>query len=127
MQLEKVAAQRPDLILGVYSGLKKRDYEKLSKLAPVVAQPQGPARLGQLVAGGDADDRARRSASPARGASSSPGTQRLLADTAAEHPGSRARRRRSSPDYQGVFVYGKHDVRTRLLEELGFEFPRELA
>ena len=29
-------------------------------------------------------------------------------------------------DYQGVFVYGPQDVRTRLLEELGIEYPQPL-
>lgn len=37
--LEKIAALKPDLILAEYSGLPKEQYEKLSKLAPVVAQP----------------------------------------------------------------------------------------
>ena len=30
-------------------------------------------------------------------------------------------------DYQGVFVYGPKDVRTRFLEELGFQYPPELG
>ena len=30
-------------------------------------------------------------------------------------------------DYQGVFVYGPKDVRSRLLEELGFTFPPALV
>lgn len=36
--VEKIAAVKPDLILAQYSGLKKEQYETLSKLAPVVAQ-----------------------------------------------------------------------------------------
>src|SRR3954463_10628242 len=39
IQVERVAAQRPDLILAVYSGLDKKDYDTLSKIAPTVAQP----------------------------------------------------------------------------------------
>ena len=40
---ERVAAQRPDLILGVYADLKRPDYDKLSKIAPTVAQAKGVA------------------------------------------------------------------------------------
>ena len=39
-QVEKIAALAPDLILALYSGLTKEQYETLSKLAPVVAQPK---------------------------------------------------------------------------------------
>ncbi|GAA1945962.1 iron-siderophore ABC transporter substrate-binding protein [Amycolatopsis minnesotensis] len=39
--LEKIAALRPDLIVAQYSGMTKDQYDKLSKLAPVVAQPAG--------------------------------------------------------------------------------------
>ena len=46
IEIEKVAAQRPDLILGVYAGMTKKEYESLSKLAPVVAQPKGKPDYG---------------------------------------------------------------------------------
>ncbi|NUP74728.1 MAG: iron-siderophore ABC transporter substrate-binding protein [Sinomonas sp.] len=36
----EVAKAAPDVILAAYSGLKKEDYEKLSKIAPVVAFPE---------------------------------------------------------------------------------------
>ena len=38
--MEKIAALRPDLILALYSGLTKEQYDTLSKFAPVVAQPK---------------------------------------------------------------------------------------
>ena len=41
VDFEKVAAQRPDLILGLYAELKRGDYDKLSKIAPTVAQAKG--------------------------------------------------------------------------------------
>jgi iron complex transport system substrate-binding protein len=40
-QFERIAALRPDLILGVNSGMKKADYEKLSQLAPTVPAGKG--------------------------------------------------------------------------------------
>ena len=36
---EAVAATQPDLILASYSGLTEKEYETLSKIAPVVAYP----------------------------------------------------------------------------------------
>lgn len=36
---EKIAALKPDVIIAQYSGMKKEQYETLSKIAPVVAQP----------------------------------------------------------------------------------------
>ena len=42
---EMVAAQRPDLILALYSGLTQDDYDKLAAIAPTVAQPEDVRRL----------------------------------------------------------------------------------
>lgn len=39
---EAVAETNPDVILAGYSGMSKDDYEKLSKIAPVVAYPDNP-------------------------------------------------------------------------------------
>lgn len=38
INFERIAALKPDLILGVYSGMTVRDYELLSQIAPTVAQ-----------------------------------------------------------------------------------------
>ena len=38
INFERVATQRPDLILGVYQELEAGDYEKLSRIAPTIAQ-----------------------------------------------------------------------------------------
>ncbi|MGW6821517.1 iron-siderophore ABC transporter substrate-binding protein [Streptomyces sp. NPDC055005] len=39
--MEKIAALEPDLIVAQYSGMKKEQYDTLSKIAKVVAQPKG--------------------------------------------------------------------------------------
>ncbi|WP_432076170.1 iron-siderophore ABC transporter substrate-binding protein [Streptomyces wuyuanensis] len=39
--VEKIAALKPDLIIAQYSGMKKEQYDTLSKIAKVVAQPKG--------------------------------------------------------------------------------------
>ena len=46
VQIEKIAALSPDLIIGQYAGLTEKDYELLSKIAPTVAQPKGYADYG---------------------------------------------------------------------------------
>lgn len=38
IEFEKIAALRPDLVLAVYSGIAKGDYDKLAQIAPTVAQ-----------------------------------------------------------------------------------------
>ncbi|WUH99881.1 iron-siderophore ABC transporter substrate-binding protein [Spirillospora sp. NBC_00431] len=37
-KFEQIAALRPDLIIGLYTGMKQNQYDKLSKIAPTVAQ-----------------------------------------------------------------------------------------
>lgn len=40
--IDEVAKVQPDLILATNSGITKQDYQKLSKIAPVVAYPEAP-------------------------------------------------------------------------------------
>jgi iron complex transport system substrate-binding protein len=125
IQLEKVAAQRPDLILGIYSGLTKKDYDSLSKLAPVIAQPKGQVDYGsswqdeQLMTG-KAVGQAEKAQELVDGA------EQVIADAAAEHPEFKGKTAANVSDYQGIFVYGPQDVRTRMLEALGFTYPDAL-
>ena len=126
IQIEKVAAQRPDLILGVYSGITQKEYDALSKLAPVVAQPKDKVDFGstwqqeQLTAG-----KAVGQAEKAQQLVDD--TEKLIADTAAKYPQFKGKTAAEITDYQGVFVYGPQDVRTQTLEALGFTYPKALA
>jgi iron complex transport system substrate-binding protein len=124
-QVEKIAALKPDLILAVYSGLTKAQYQSLSQFAPVVAQPkayndygvpwqQQTEEIGQalgksaeaktLVSGVEAKFDAAKKANPA-----------FAAATAV-----------MATPYEGVFVYGSQDPRSRLLSDLGFKLPTGL-
>lgn len=40
LDFEAIADAKPDVILAAYSGITKEEYQKLSKIAPVVAYPQ---------------------------------------------------------------------------------------
>jgi iron complex transport system substrate-binding protein len=126
IEIEKIAAQRPDLIVGVYAGITEREYASLSKLAPVVAQPKGKPDFGTswqeetTIVGkavGKAEEAERLVAD----------TERLIADAKADHPEFAGRTAAMVTDYQGVFAYGPDDIRTRLLGELGFAYPPALA
>lgn len=124
-QVEKIAALRPDLILAVYSGLTKSQYDNLSKFAPVVAQPKEyndygvpweqqteeigkalgkPAEAQQLVAGVTAKFTAAKQAHP-----------EFAKATAV-----------MATPYEGTFVYGTQDPRSRLLSDLGLSLPKDL-
>ena len=46
IQIEKIAALAPDLIVGQYSGMTEKEYELLSKIAPTVAQSGDYADYG---------------------------------------------------------------------------------
>ncbi|GAB3550384.1 iron complex transport system substrate-binding protein [Actinopolyspora lacussalsi] len=46
LEFERIAALEPDVIIGVNSGLKKQEYDKLSAIAPTVAQPGEYADYG---------------------------------------------------------------------------------
>jgi len=40
-QFETLAALKPDLIIGTNAGIKRGDYQKLSKIAPTIAHAKG--------------------------------------------------------------------------------------
>jgi iron complex transport system substrate-binding protein len=125
LQIEKIAAQRPDLILAVYSGMTEKEYTALSKIAPVVAQPRGEVDYGsswqeETTITGKAVGRSTKAAELVAQ------TEKLVADAAAAHPEFEGRTAANVSDYQGIFVYGPQDVRTRMLEDLGFVFPQAL-
>lgn len=46
MPLEQIASLAPDLILGVQSGLEKKEYDDLSEIAPTIAYPDKPWLTG---------------------------------------------------------------------------------
>ena len=125
IEIEKVAAQQPDLILGVYSGITKKEYTSLSKLAPVVAQPKGKPDYGTswqeetLISG-------KVVGKEAEAQKLVDDSEKLIADTAADNPDLEGKTAAIVADYQGVFVYGPKDVRSRLLVELGMKYPEAL-
>ena len=127
LELEKIAALRPDVILGVYSGLTEDQYDTLSKIAPTVAQS------GEYVDFGEPWPEQAKVTGQALG----------LDDEGAEvvdDVDTRfARAREANPELEGstfafasaatgkVYVYGPQDLRTRFFTSLGLTTPPELA
>jgi iron complex transport system substrate-binding protein len=125
LEFERIAGLRPDLIVAVYSGLTKKDYDTLSRIAPTIAQPPGQVdwgsswqdeilTVGRAVGKPEEAERLRDEAEAA------------LAKAAAENPEFKGQTAAVATPYQGIWVYGPQDARTRLLEELGFTFPETL-
>ncbi|MFJ4686578.1 iron-siderophore ABC transporter substrate-binding protein [Streptomyces sp. NPDC088789] len=124
-QVEKIAALKPDLILAVYGGLTKEQYESLSKFAPVVAQPKKYNDYGvpwqeqtEIIgnAVGAPDDAAEVVRS----------TEAAIKKAAEENPGFKGASAVMATPYEGMFVFGSQDPRSHLLGDLGFTLPKDL-
>ncbi|GAA0911626.1 iron-siderophore ABC transporter substrate-binding protein [Nonomuraea longicatena] len=123
--VEKIAALRPDLIVALYAGLTKEQYATLSKFAPVLAQPAGFRDFGipwqeQTKLVGTALGKAAEA-------------DRLVTDVAAKfaqaqraHPAIVGKSAVVATPYEGFFVYGSQDPRSRTLASLGLKLPADL-
>jgi len=123
VQFEQVAALDPDLIIAVYSGITELEYERLSELAPVVAQP------GEYVDYGVPWEEATLTVAaaigkPAAGQALVDEVTALISAASEEFAGSTGAI--VSP-YEGLYIFGPEDPRGRLLEQLGFGFPESFA
>lgn len=124
-QVEKIAALKPDLILALYGGLTKEQYESLSKFAPVVAQPKEyndygipwqelTEKVGQAL--GKPDEAAKVVED----------TEARIKAAAEEHPEFKGASAVMATPYEGMFVFGSQDARSRILTDLGFSLPKDL-
>ncbi|MDX3798341.1 iron-siderophore ABC transporter substrate-binding protein [Streptomyces sp. AK04-3B] len=124
-QVEKIAALRPDLILSVYGGITEEQYESLSKFAPVVAQPKEYNDYGvpwqeQTETIGKALGKSAQAAAVVEE------TEGKIDAAVAAHPGFKGKSAVMATPYEGIFVYGSQDPRSRLLSDLGFALPADL-
>nr|WP_239029310.1 iron-siderophore ABC transporter substrate-binding protein [Pseudonocardia acidicola] len=128
INLETLAALRPDLIIGVSAGLTREQYESYSRIAPTIAQPEG------FVDYGTPWQDATRVIGTALGRSAQ--ADKLVTDLQArfaairsanaEFAGKRAVvAARSSLDGGNYFVWSSQDSRGRFLSALGFQVPAE--
>lgn len=127
INFESVAALEPDLILGLYSGLSRDQYDTLSEIAPVVAQP------GEYADYGVPWQEQTRRIGRALGREERAGE--LISQTEARFEEARE----NNPQFEGAsgvvatfqpgyyYVYGPQDSRGRFMSLLGFDIPGEIA
>lgn len=126
IQFEKVAALRPDLILGLYSGLTDQDYKTLTKIAPTIAQPPGALDFG--ASWQDVTRIVGKAVGRSAQADQVVGdVQAKIAAVRTAHPEFVGRTALMATTYEGYYVYGPQDARGRLLTDLGFKLPDGLA
>lgn len=123
---ESVAAQDPDVIIAVYSGLTDTEYATLNAIAPTVAQP------AEYIDFGVPWDVLTRTVAAVVGKSAE--AEQLIADVEAkfatareEHPEFVGASGAVATPYDGIFVYGPEDVRGRFMTSLGFVLPDDLG
>jgi iron complex transport system substrate-binding protein len=130
LNVEQIAALQPDLIIGQYVDLDEGEYQKLSKIAPTVAQPSGYPAFGapwQLMT---------------RNLGAAVGKAKEADALVAQVEGLFSAARSEHPEFKGVGlayagVYGDGtatyyvetdgSTRMRVLQDLGFVVPDELA
>lgn len=124
-QVEKIAALAPDLILALYAGLTKEQYETLSKLAPVVAQPKGYIDYG-VPWQQQTETIAKALGKEAEGRKLVEDVEATFTAAKKEHPEFAEADVVVAAPYEGFFVYSSQDSRSRTLTSLGFKLPADL-
>ncbi len=126
INFEAVAAQRPDLIIGINSGMTESDYRRLSRIAPTVAQTDEFIDFGvpwqdQTLAIGQGlgrEEQARRVIED---------VEAQFAQVREDHPefdGATAILAYGGPD--GYGAYASQDTRSRFFADLGFDTPERV-
>lgn len=129
LDLERIAALRPDLIVGIGFGITEELYARLSEIAPTLARPADhvdygvPWQVSTRMIG--------------RAVGHLDRAEELIADVEARF----AAVREAHPEFEestavmglvgnknGEYsAYGPHDVRGRFLQDLGFPLPQAVA
>jgi len=114
---EQIAAQKPDVIIAVFSGLDAEQYARLSQIAPTVAYPDQPwstpwqevtRTIGQIVG------------KPAEAEQLVADTLQFVADEAAKYPEIAGTSFAGVNDFDGsISVYDALDARMRFLTDIG--------
>jgi iron complex transport system substrate-binding protein len=125
ISLEKVAAARPDVILGVYSFVDQATYGKLAQIAPTVVQPKDAG------AGGAPWDQQMLITGRALGREDQ--AKKIVADVDGQFTAAKE----AHPEFAGkeltvafesgktVFSLADDDLRQRFFTDLGFKTPKD--
>jgi iron complex transport system substrate-binding protein len=127
-EFEKIAALRPDLIIGANAGLEREDYDKLSRLAPTIASPKGGTDWFsrwdlqvELVA--------KALGKPEAGRRLVREVEDAYADAAAAHPEFEGKTATFSQNafYDGLIYVYPEGLNTEFLTMLGFDINPKLT
>jgi iron complex transport system substrate-binding protein len=119
---EAVAALEPDLILALYAGPSEADYTKLSAIAPTVSFPKEYVNYG-IPWDVQAEIVGRAVGRPQAMAARIAASKKAVTDAAAANPSFQGQTTMVITPYEGLYVYGSQDPRTRLMNELGLVNP----
>jgi len=127
VNFERVASLRPDVLLGVNSGMSSRDYKTMSKIAPTVPQTdefidfgmpwqEQTRMIGQALG---LDDKAEQVVKDA---------EAKIAAVAKENPDFEGKTAALAYGSGGgkFGAYSSQDYRTRFFEDLGFKTPKTI-
>lgn len=122
VNIEEVAAQRPDLVLALWSNLSEQEYQQLSQIAPVVAPN------GDYPAFGTPWQDTTRVTGKALGRSAQAerlvsGVEKQIADIKAQHPDLVGKTVTIAADFGDgqIYITQPSDTRYGLLTELGMK------
>jgi iron complex transport system substrate-binding protein len=128
IDFEGVAKTRPDLILAVTYSFKKSDYDKLSKIAPVVTTPGGYPDWGTPWQAAT-EQIGRALGKPEQARKLIAGAEARFAKAKADHPRFAGKEVLIvAPDTNGkMAVFAPTDTRGRFATSLGFRQPAAIA
>lgn len=124
LEFEKLAAARPDVILGIYSFIDESAYDKLRRIAPTVAQGK------EFDLGGEPWDRQLLDTGKALGREAK--AEEIVADVDARFDAAK----KEHPEFAGktltvayegggnIFNLADSDLRQQYFTDLGFETPK---
>jgi len=122
INFEKIAALQPDLILALYAGVTQEQYDLLAQIAPTVAQPADYVDYGipwqelTLTVGKAVGQAAAAQALVDE-------VEAQFVQVQADHPEFVGATAVATMAWQGIYLYGPQDIRSRLLTALGFVLP----
>lgn len=125
INIEQIAALKPDLIVGIMSGINRSEYQILSKIAPTLVGPPGSG-LFNVAWQTHTRFLAKALGRVAKGEQIIQQLNNRLAQIKRNHPQWQGKSASIWWVGKDTLVYASFDPRARLLEEMGWQIPRQI-